>query len=126
MNSSMHMSYLIFAVVCRLRAPHISGNPPNFPDPVPRIAAMINQLSASSSSTPTATLSPQQKDVINFLITRTRPLNRTSAFSLGTHTSDFAPRGTDSNLELAFVNLSLGQPGSQQMAPQRLMQNREG
>ncbi|KAI4976230.1 hypothetical protein ZWY2020_049837 [Hordeum vulgare] len=110
----------------RLRAPQISGNPPNFPDPVPRIAAMLNQLSASSSSTPTATLSPQQKDVINFLITRTRPLNRTSAFSLGTHTSDFAPRGTDSNLELAFVNLSLGQPGSQQMAPRELMQDNYG
>lgn len=27
------MSYLIFAVVCRLCAPQISGNPSNFPDP---------------------------------------------------------------------------------------------
>ncbi|KAF7107543.1 hypothetical protein CFC21_108156 [Triticum aestivum] len=119
------MSYLIFAVVCRLCAPQISGNPSNF-DAVPRNAAMLNQLYASSSSTPTATLSPQQEDVINFLISRARPLNRTSAFHWATHTSDFAQRGTDSTLALAFANLSLGQPGSQQMAPQELMQNNYG
>ncbi|KAM3209122.1 hypothetical protein ACQJBY_063673 [Aegilops geniculata] len=119
------MSYLIFAVVCRLCAPQISGNPSNF-DAVPRNAAMLNQLYASSSSTPTATLSPQQENVINFLISCARPLNRTSAFNWGTRTSDFAPQGTDSTLALAFTNLSLGQPGSQQMAPRELMQTNYG
>ncbi|KAF7094427.1 hypothetical protein CFC21_096737 [Triticum aestivum] len=113
------------AMLNRLCAPQISGNPSNF-DAVPRNAAMLNQLYASSSSTPTATLSPQQEDVINFLISRARPLNRTSAFNWATHTSDFAQRGTDSTLALAFGNLSLGQPGSQQMAPRELMQNSYG
>ncbi|CAM0913797.1 unnamed protein product [Alopecurus aequalis] len=115
------------ALVSRLCAPQVAGNPFGYPsDPVSRRAAIINQLEASSSSTPTAMLPPQQTNynaVINFPITPAPTLDRASAFNLGRHASDFVPWGTDSTLELAFRKLSLGQPGSEQMTPQELMQN---
>lgn len=74
-------------------------------------------------------LPPQQTSynaVIDFPIIRARTLDRTSACNSGSHASDFAPWGTDSALELAFAKLSLGQPGSEQMASRELMQNNHG
>ncbi|CAM0913796.1 unnamed protein product [Alopecurus aequalis] len=117
----------IASTLQKLCAPQVAGNPFGYPsDPVSRRAAIINQLEASSSSTPTAMLPPQQTNynaVINFPITPAPTLDRASAFNLGRHASDFVPWGTDSTLELAFRKLSLGQPGSEQMTPQELMQN---
>lgn len=97
-------------------------------DPVLRHAAILNQIDASTSSTPTAMLPPQQKNynaVINFPIIHARTPDSTPAFNLGRHASDFAPWGTDSSLELAFSKLSMGQPGSELMAPP-LMRNNHG
>ncbi|CAM0876010.1 unnamed protein product [Alopecurus aequalis] len=116
----------ITSTLQKLCGPQVAGNPFGYPsDPVGRHAAIINQLEASSSSTPTAMLPPQQTNynvVFNFPITPAPTLDGI-AFNLGRHASNFAPWGTDSTLELAFRKLSLGQPGSEQMTPQELMQN---
>uniref|UniRef100_A0ACD5ZSZ8 Uncharacterized protein n=1 Tax=Avena sativa TaxID=4498 RepID=A0ACD5ZSZ8_AVESA len=123
-------SHLISFIVCRLCVPQTVGNGFNYPsDPVLRHAAILDHFSASSSSTPPLMISPQQTSydaVINFPIVRTRTLDQTSAFNSGRQASDFAPWGADSTLELAFAKLSLGELGSEQMAPQELMQNNHG
>ncbi|XP_014756348.1 uncharacterized protein LOC100822700 isoform X4 [Brachypodium distachyon] len=115
------------AASSRLCTPQMAGNLFDFSsDPVLRDAAMLNQLSASSSSTPAATFPPQQENfngVVNFPTMRVGTLNRTSAFNMGARASEFVPWGTDSTLALAFAKLSLGQLGSEQLAPMEFMQN---